>query len=116
MGPQGRRHFLVVQVFFGDRVVGGLDAVLQGQVQAGGGFTAAGGANQDQVGFVVVAGTGAVVVIPWEVYRMGGPVVAAFVVGGVGPAPRVRRRRTQILVQRAQEGAEDGWHKTFGVT
>ena len=83
MGAQRGRHLLVVQIFFGDGIVGRLYTVLQGQIQAGGCLAATRGTDENQVCLVVMTRTGAVIVIQREIDGMDAPFVAAFIVDGV---------------------------------
>jgi hypothetical protein len=54
-GHQRRRQLAAFEVFGDQRVVGRLQAVLHGQVQAGGRLAAAAHAHQDHVGALQVA-------------------------------------------------------------
>src|SRR5690606_8211742 len=90
-------------VLFGQWVVGGADAVLHGHVQAGWRLAAARHAHQDQVGLVVVVGTGAVVVVEGEVHRLDALHVVGGVPDGVGLAHRIGRAGGQFLFQRREE-------------
>ena len=101
-----RRQVGFVEVVGRERVVGGADAVLQGEIQAGRGFAAARYAHQDYVGIFQVFVADAVVVVEGEVYRFHAGIVA----GGVGDAviasDFVAGLGAQFFFQYAEEGIE----------
>src|SRR5215469_14364675 len=69
-GQQGIRQTAPVQIVLRQGIVGGGDAVLQGQVQAGGGLAGARPPDQHHVRLRIVAGGDAVVVRQGEVHRL----------------------------------------------
>ncbi|MCY1301947.1 hypothetical protein D9M70_515850 [compost metagenome] len=109
------RQLQALHVVLGQRVVGGPNAVLHGHVQAGRGLAAARHADQDQVGLVVVVGTGAVVVVEGEVHRLDALHVVGVAGNGVRFAHRVGGVRAELLFQRREEGREDVDHEPFGL-
>ena len=98
------RQVGAVQIVGGKRVVGGADAVLQGEVEAGGGFAAAGYAHEDHVGIGEIFGGHAVVVVEGEVYGFHAGVVALGVLDAVGAPHLQHGLSAELFFQFVDEG------------
>ena len=98
------RQIGAVQVFRRQRVVGGADAVLQRQIQAGGGFAAARDAHQDDVGFFEIFVGDAVVVVEREINRFHARVVALSVLRAADYG--MAGAHAQFVFQLAEKGVE----------
>jgi hypothetical protein len=100
-----------LEVLGDQRVVGGLDAMLHGQVQAGGRLAAAADAQQDHVGAIQVARALAVVVRQAEVDGLDA-VVVFLALADVGKAAHaVVALDAELQFQRLDEGAEHVQHQ-----
>ncbi len=69
-------------------------------------FAGAGDANQDDVGLIVVASPGAVIVIQGEMHRVDADSVGLCVTDGVALVDLVVEAHTQFIFEGPQEGAE----------
>ena len=89
----------VIEVVFGKRVVGGEQAELQCQVQAGRGFAGAGDTDKDHVRLIVVAGAGAVVVVQGKMHGIDTDAVGLRIADGVALVDLVAGAHAQFVFQ-----------------
>ncbi len=114
VGLEGRRQLQPTHVLLDEGVVGGANAELQRQIEAGGGFAAAGDADQDDVSLVVLFGGDAIVVGQREVDRFDAVVIELAVLHAVGAMGAGFGLHPQLLFQRADEGVEKVVTARFG--
>ena len=103
---QSRRQLSTVKVFRNQRVVGGFESVLHGQVQAGRGFTAAAYTHQNHVGRFQIAVGLSIVVRQREVDRLD-PIVVRLAFADIRKsANSVVRFDAQFCLQRVHKSAK----------
>lgn len=105
----------VVEVIFGQGIVAHMYTELQGHIKGGRGFAGAGDAGEDDVGLVVMAGAGAVVVIQSEVHGLDTDVVGFVIDDGVGLAHGIDRAGAEFGSELADKGLEDIQHIAIGL-
>ena len=94
-----RRQLQSLHVVFGQRVVGRTDAELHGHVQTRRRLAASRHAHEDQVGFVVIMGTRAIVVIEGKVDGLDALHVVGVAANRVGLTHGIRRMGSQFLLE-----------------
>src|SRR5690606_10509017 len=92
-----------LEVFIGQRVVGGVDAVLHRHIQAARGFAAARNADQDDLGLAVVIDLGAIVVLHRVVHGVDTLLVEQLGAATVAASHSQRRIGAERLFQRRQK-------------
>lgn len=105
----------VVEVIFSQGVVPHLYAELQGHIKGGRGFPGAGHAGQDDVGLVVMAGAGTIVIVQCKVHGFDPDVIGLVVDDGVGLANGIDRTGAELGSQLAHEGLKDIQHIAIGL-
>lgn len=111
---EGGGQTQVVEVIFGEGVVAHMNAELQGHVQRRGCFARAGNAGQDDVGLVVVAGAGTVVIVQGEVYGVDAYAVGFVVDDGMRLPDDGGRGGTQLGFKLAKVGLKHVHHEGVG--
>ena len=114
-----------VQIVGRERIIGGADAVLQRQIEAGRGFARTGHAHQNHVGFFQIAVRHAVVVVQGKVHRFHARVVFFDIVhAALHGMPRTHaqfafqfaQKRIEIAQMQALRGFDDFAHFVVGNT